>query len=70
MKVRMRLLLPVLLALSACATTPAPVADNTGPAVQTSAAPPQRVDAASNALGQRLDTMMANRHTTPTTLTR
>ena len=49
---------------------PPPWADNTGPAVQTSAAPPQRVDAASNALGQRLDTMMANRHTTPTTLTR
>ena len=70
MKVRMRLVLPVLLALSACATSSAPVAGNMGPAVHTSAASPQRVEATSDALGQRLNAMMATRHIPSTTLTR
>ena len=70
MKVRMRFVLPALLALAGCASTTPPMAENAGPAGHTSAAPPQRVDAASNALGQRLDTMMATRRTAPATVTR
>jgi len=70
MKVRMRFVLPAMLALAGCTSTPSPVGENTLAGAQTSAAPPQRVDAASNALGARLDSMMATRHIAPATITR
>lgn len=70
MTVRKRFLLPVLLALAGCASTPSPMADGYGPTAQTSAASPQRVQAASSALGQRLDSMLANPRIAPMTVTR
>lgn len=61
MTVRIRLVLPALLALAGCASTPsANTANVAGPAADTSAAPPQRVTAVSNELGLRLDRMLAN----------
>ncbi|HET8996652.1 MAG TPA: hypothetical protein VFN42_08290 [Acetobacteraceae bacterium] len=70
MKVRMRLALPLLLAVAGCAATPSPMTTSPGPVAQTSAAPPQRVTAASEALGQRLDSMLANYRPAAMTLTR
>ena len=70
MKVRMRIVLPAMLALAGCTSTATQMGENAGPAMQTSAAPPQRVDAASNALGARLDSIMATRHIAPATVTR
>jgi len=71
MMVRIRLVLPTLLALASCASTPSPVAtDVAGPVVQTSAAPPQRVIAVSNELGQRLDSMLANARLSSASVTR
>lgn len=70
MKVRMSLALPLVLAVTGCAATAPPVADSPGPVAQSSAAPPQRVTAASAALGQRLDSMLANYRSAPMTLTR
>ncbi|HET8995406.1 MAG TPA: hypothetical protein VFN42_01930 [Acetobacteraceae bacterium] len=70
MKVRMRLALPLVLTVAGCATTTPPLANSPGPVAQTSAAPPQRVSAASDALGHQLDSMLANYRPASTTLTR
>ncbi len=59
MMVRMQFVLPALLALAGCSTAPAPVARGPSPVLQAQAAEPQRVTAASNALGQKLDGMVA-----------
>lgn len=59
MKVRMRMIMPVLLALAGCASTTSPMAGDMAGTPQTSAVAPQRVTAAANALGQQLNAMMA-----------
>lgn len=69
--VRMRLMLPALLALASCAATPSPTIQATSPVAQTtSAAPPQRVVAVSDALGHRLDAMLAKGRFTQSSVTR
>ena len=70
MSVRIGLVLPALLALAGCAASTSPMTGAAGPVAQTSAAPPQRVTAVSNVLGQRLDSMLANVRFTPTSVTR
>lgn len=70
MKVRMRIVMPALLSLAGCASTPYPMAGGAPPVGQTSAAAPQQVDAVSDALGRRLDTMIATRRSVPATTTR
>ena len=62
MKVRIRLILPALVALAGCSADYQSTATNTAAAPQANVAAPQQVNAASDALGQRLDAMMATRH--------
>jgi hypothetical protein len=70
MKVRMRLAIPLLLAgLAGCAADQ-PSPQYTAATAPASAAAPQQVNAASDALGQRLDNMMAKRRTPATSVTR
>ena len=61
MKVRMRLAIPLLLACLAGCTVDQPSTQYTSTTTPASVAPPQQVNAASDALGQRLDNMMARR---------
>lgn len=58
--VRIGFVLSALLALTACAAPSSPTTGTADPVAQTSVAPPQRVTAVSKALGQRLDSMLAN----------
>jgi hypothetical protein len=55
MKVRMRLAIPLLLACLAGCTVDQPSTQYTSTTTPASVAPPQQVNAASDALGQRLD---------------
>ena len=60
MKIRLRYVVPAMLLLAGCATT----SDNSYSANNTvtpTAAPAQRVDAVSNAVGAKMDAMIANR---------
>lgn len=70
MNIRLCFVLPALLALGGCATGydsgPRAAASNT----VTPVAAPQRVDAVSDALGQKIDNMVASRRTVPTNITR
>ena len=62
MKIRMRLALPALVLLAGCATTnDQNYSANSIPAP--AAAAPQRVDAVSNALGAKMDSMLAAQRT-------
>ena len=70
MKVRMCIVIPVLLAIAGCASTTVPLASDSPPEGNAIAAAPQQVSAISDALGQRLDRMIATRHLTPTAMTR
>jgi predicted outer membrane protein len=69
MKFRMGLVLPALIALAGCATSSdnnaAPVVAN-----KPTMAAPQQVDAVSQALGQRMDSMVASRHAAVSDVTR
>lgn len=70
MKVRMRLAIPLVLACLAGCTTEQPSSQYTATTAPATVAAPQRVNAASDALGQRLDNIMATRRVTPGTVTR
>lgn len=70
MKVRMHLVLPVLCVLGGCTAGDPAMTGDTGPAASASAAAPAQVDAASAALGQKLDNMIARQRGTPVTVTR
>jgi len=60
MKIRMWYALPALVMLAGCATNDREYSVNDPPAP--TAAPPQRVDAVSDALGAKMDGMLANLH--------
>jgi hypothetical protein len=66
MKIRMWCALPAIAVLAACAGNDSSyVADNVpGPSPVPAAAAPQRVDAVSNALGARMDSMLASQRPT------
>lgn len=69
MKIRMRYVLPAMLLLAGCAATNDSsyhASNTTAPA----AAPSQRVDAVSEAVGARMDNMLASRPTTSNAVTR
>jgi hypothetical protein len=59
MKIRRRYVLPAMLLLAGCAASGSgyTASNSTAPAV----APPQRVDAVSDAVGAKMDAMMATR---------
>ncbi|MGA3400402.1 MAG: hypothetical protein ABSC95_14370 [Acetobacteraceae bacterium] len=69
MKIRIRYVLPALLMLAGCATT-----NDSGYRASNVAAPvvapPQRVDAVSNAVGARMDAMLASRRAPSNDVTR
>jgi len=69
MRIRLRYVLPAMLLLAGCATTSNSgyVASNTA---TPTAAPPQRVDAVSDAVGAKMDAMMASRPATSANVTR
>lgn len=69
MKIRLRYALPAMLLLAGCATTSnnSYSADN---AATPAAAPPQRVDAISDAVGAKMDAMMASRPAATNSVTR
>jgi hypothetical protein len=69
MKIRLRYVLPAILLLAGCATTGGSgySASNTAAPV---VAPPQRVDAVSDAVGAKIDAMMANGSATSNGATR
>lgn len=61
MKIRLRWVFPaILLTLAGCADTGSGYVANTDPPV--TVAPPQRVNAVSDALGARMDNMLASQH--------
>jgi len=70
MKVRMRYAIPLLLACLAGCTAEQPSNQYTSGTTPTTVAPPQQVNAASDALGQRLDNMMAKGRSPATSVTR
>jgi hypothetical protein len=71
MKVRIQIVLPALLLLAGCESAASPMAENDAqPVIHSSAAAPRQVNAVSDALGQRLDGMLAARHATPVMPTR
>jgi hypothetical protein len=57
MKIRMRFVLPVLLPLAGCTTTDSSYSASN--AATPAVAPPQRVDAVSDAVGAKMDAMVA-----------
>lgn len=68
--VRIGFVLSALLALAACAAPSSPTTGAADPVAQTSVAPPQRVTAVSNVLGQRLNSMLANAGSASASVTR
>ncbi|HXD35052.1 MAG TPA: hypothetical protein VN624_00250 [Rhodanobacter sp.] len=70
MKIRLRFLLPALLALGGCATTYGPTATITPASTGPATAAPQRVDAVSDALGQKMDNLVASRRPVTSNVTR
>jgi uncharacterized lipoprotein YajG len=61
MKIRKRFLLPAMLLLAGCATTTTSSSYTASNAPAPTVAPPQRVDAVSDAMGAKVDTMVASR---------
>jgi hypothetical protein len=69
MKIGLRYVLPAMLLLAGCATTNDGGYSATNAATPT-AAPPQRVDAVSDAVGAKMDAMMASRPASSDNVTR
>lgn len=68
MRIRIRYALPALLMLAGCATMGSN--DDSNYAAAPTVAPPQRVDAVSDALGARMDSMLAAQHLSSVGMTR
>ncbi len=63
MKIRLRYVLPAMLLLAGCATT-SDSGYSASNAAAPAMAPPQRVDAVSDAVGAKMDAMMTNHSAT------
>ena len=70
MKIQIGLVLSALLALAGCATNDGYMAEHASNNVATPTAAPQRVDAVSDALGQKVDNMVASRRSVSNDVTR
>jgi len=68
MKIRMLYVLPAVVMLAGCAGTYTDYQATNTPAP--TAAPPERVNAVSDALGARMDNMLASQHPAPSGVTR
>lgn len=70
MKIRMGYVLPAMLLLAGCATTTTASNYSASNAGTPAAAPPERVDAVSDAVGAKMDGMLANPLPVGTNVTR
>jgi hypothetical protein len=70
MKIRKRYVLPAMLLLAGCATTTTSSNYSTSIAAAPVAAPPQRVDAVSDAVGAKVDSMLVSNPSASNNLTR
>jgi uncharacterized lipoprotein YajG len=70
MKIRKRYVLPAMLLLAGCAATTTSSTYSPSTAAAPAVAPPQRVDAVSDAVGAKVDSMLVSGASTSNKLTR